>query len=316
MRLVKQLDGSRFASANCGPVSTSHALLWSTRGKVFRSPSRLRELLDGRWSGPEDATSLADQKRLWDGQRDDARDRGLVLPAYDRRVAADSQGIRDALDRDLGVVVQIDYKVLNERRPDVSGDRGFKGLHVVFVDRKRRRKDGLIEVRVWDGLHDGRTRGTITYARGPVWWPLHLLLLCAHARVRREIKGADNLATFAVIHRATPIPAKPVPVPPAPEPTPEPPAPDARIAELEAELSTVRDLLADAETTLAMHQAEHDELVEQVEHLAAVLGSVRTGLMGTADQVASALEDIEEVLGDDADPGDGDPADGVGQEAG
>ena len=305
MRLVRQLDGSRYASANCGPVATAHALRWSTRGRLRPDPAEVRRRMDGQWVGPDDATSLSDNARAWETFRNGARREGLDLPEFRRFVASDSGRILEALDRGKGVIVQIDHRVLNSRRPDLSGDRGFMGLHVVFIPRARRRQGG-VEVLVYDGLYDGRQRGTIRYPEGPQWWPLWVLIKCAEARVRREIEGSVDRATFAVIDRAGEW-VKPEPVPePTPEPQPEPTC-EERLDEALAQRDAAREEATVQGTMLRLATEEREKLED-------LLRSMRTGVQSTAEVLDALLASIDEAVGPPLPDAGQDPAEGVGEE--
>ena len=290
-KLRRQLDGSRWADANCGPVSTAHAMDWSTGGRVHPSPPAIRDALAGTWSGPGDATSLADQARAWATFRDDARDRGLRLGAYTRRLMDPWSEVIDALDAGYGVVLQISYPTLTVRRPDLSGDPAFTGLHVIFLAGIRRRK-GNVQLLDYDGLYDGRRAGI---PKGAQWVPAWVLKEAAQEKVRRSLIAdgmpadrakdkAHGVAVFAIVARSTVI-AKP-------EPEPEPTC-DERVA-----------------ASVAAAVAVYDERITVLE---LALGGARTALIGAGDAVDDALEDIDELLVPDVDDGT-DPGDGVGTE--
>lgn len=290
-KLRRQLDGSKHAGANCGPVSTAHAMAWSTGGRVHPSPSAIRDALAGTWSGPGDATSLADQARAWATFRDDARDRGLRLGAYTRRLMDPWSEVIDALDAGYGVVLQISYPTLTVRRPDLSGDPAFMGLHVIFLAGIRRRK-GNVQLLDYDGLYDGRRAGI---PKGAQWVPAWVLKEAASEKVRRSLiadgtpadrakDSAQGVAVFAVVARSTVI-AKP-------EPKPEPTC-DERVAE-----------------SVATAVAVYDERIAALE---LALGGARTALGAVGDAVDDALKDIDELLVPDVDDGT-DPGDGVGTE--
>lgn len=286
LRLVKQLDGSAQQGANCGPVSTAHAVAWSTRGRLTPTPTQVRKEMGGTWSGPGLATSLADNQRAFDSYRDDARRRRLRLGTYTRRLMSPWDGAMAALDDGGALVIQTDYDWLNREKPRWSGDRNFRGLHVIFVPRKRER-DGRTDMLVYDGLFDGRTA---VIPRGPQWVPASIIRNAAESRVVRALVGegmtperarraADGLATYAVVTRSTDIVPKP------PDPGPEP--------------ATCDDLL--------------DAANARIEALELALGTARTALVNAGDGIADALADIDEAMPAETDP-EAHPGDGVGSE--
>lgn len=301
----RQLDGSRYASANCGPVSTSLGMDWSTGGKVHPSPAAVRDAMGGTWSGPGDATNLGDNARAWATYRDDAREKGLRLGSYTRRLMDPWSEVIDALDAGYGVVLQVSYPTITARAPTLSGDPAFKGLHVIFLAAIRRRK-GNVQLLSFDGLYDGRRAGI---PKGAQWVPAWVLKEAAEEKVRRSLvsggmaagqakERADGTAVFAVIGRSTAI-AKPDP---KPAPTPLTCEERIEVAVAAAEAS-LRDVLA----------GEIDAMADRIKALELALGGARTALISAGDAVDDALADIDEVM--PAAPDDGSaPDDGVGAE--
>lgn len=278
LSVVRQLDGSRYAAANCGPASVAAAYHWATGGAGGSLvAAEVRDLCEGRWSGPGDATSLADAVRVWERLVQRANRRRLRLPELTRVVAGDPDGM---LRAGRAAIVQVDYGVVNSERPHLSGDRRFSGLHVVVaagVDDRHR-------VRVADPLYDGRRRGV---PRGTMWWPVTLLVEAAAERVIRG-GGPGGRATYATVRPAVTVPV-PVPVPE--------PGPDLLRARLRQALARVEAMEARAEAA----EAVRDELE-------ALLSGVLDGLGGALEDATVALA---LAAGDDS---VGDAGDGTGAE--
>lgn len=301
-RHLDQFDGSRHQGGACGDISTRHALDWSTGGAICPGAPTIRKLL-GTWVGqqatpPTDATSLGDQSRAWAGFRDEAREKGLRLGSYTRNLMKPWDDAIAALDAGYAIVVQFDHATWNDG-PAASGDPAFRGFHVVFIPRLRRR-NGRVELLDYDGMFDGRRKGI---PQGPQWVPAWTMKKAAEEKVRKTLiadgmkpddarKRAEGVAVFAVVTRSTPI-VKPEP---EPEPEPEPqPGDDDTIA--------WRELLA-----------ERDARITALE---VALGTARTALLGLKNDGAidAALADIAEALPIDdlADP-DAVASIGVGKE--
>lgn len=315
----RQLTSGRYAGANCGPVSTAHAVDWSSGGRVHPSPEAVRDALGGTWSGPGDATSLEDQARAWATYRDDARRMGLRLGRYTRMLVKPWSEVIDALDAGHGIVLQIDYPTIRRRRPHLSGDPNFGGLHVVFIP--RRRPGALLS---FDGLYDGRKRAWGQAPKGPQWVPGWVAKEAAEVKIVRSLladetfaqgkpdqerrrlakERADGNAVFAIVTRSTPI-VKPLPEPePEPEPTPEPC--EARLAKSTYALAVLQGIADEQERELEAQDA-------RITALEVALGTARTALVAAGEGIDEALADIEELLPDDPDV-DAEPVDGVGDE--
>lgn len=306
-----QLDGTKYAGANCGCVMTANAIAWSTGGALHPSPTAVRNALDGIWVGqqstpPDDSTSLSDQQRAWSSFRDDARKLGYRLGSYTRHLMEPWAAVEKALEDGFAVGLQYDYGYINAHARGQSGSPTFDGFHVALIVRKRA-SGGRTSFLVYDGLYDGR-RADIP--KGPQWVPGWVLKRAAEEKVRKTLiaggtSKADaarlsaGRAVFAVIARSEPI-AKPEPEPapePHPEPTPTPPTCDELITEA-VELATGwRD--------------------QRITSLEVALGTARTALMhlrALGQEADDAMADIAEALGETP-PSDEDPAAGVGADS-
>lgn len=280
-RHLHQFDGSRHQGGACGDISTRHALDWSTGGAIRPPAAAIRKAL-GSWVGqqatpPTDATSLADQSRAWASYRDDAREKGLRLGAYTRNLMKPWDDAIAALDAGYAIVVQFDHATWNDG-PAASGDPAFRGFHVTFIPRLRRRA-GRVELLDYDGMFDGRRKGI---PKGPQWVPAWAMRKAAEEKVRKTLiadgmkpdeakRRAEGVAVFAVVARSEPI-VKPQP---KPDPEPEPCA---------EETAAWRQLLAERDTRITA--------------LELALGTARTALIGLKNDGAidAALADIDAAL--------------------
>lgn len=183
---VKQLDGSPFAGANCGPASVASALRWSTRHVLHPTPSLVRERLGDHDGG----TQPKDLQTAWASFADGAQRRGYRLPKMRYRPAGEFSALLDLLWRGDAAVVAVMYDKVPD---DLSGDPAYAGGHSVFVE-SITQKNGIARVRVFDPLCDGRRQGIP--GPGPVLWPVSVL---------RNACGAwagKDLATYNAVSRA------------------------------------------------------------------------------------------------------------------
>lgn len=151
---------------DCGPRSWQHALDHATRGRVFASIERIRDL--GRVPGP---------------QRTSVIDGSLALKALgvrsERVIGEEWELVDDALREGSGVVLCITYGVLNRLTPWRSGDPRFTGGHSIYVQERRRGPgDRRYRTLSFDSLYDGRRPGI---PPGPRWVRLGMLRRAAEA---------------------------------------------------------------------------------------------------------------------------------------
>lgn len=245
-RFVRQLDGSPNAGENCGPVAVCHGLRWATANTVDPSPTQVRKAMH---TGPG-GTNLDDQQRAWDEMREVAKALGWELGPLRAHIAQPWDRVTDALDEGRSVMLQMSYRVVNVRRPDLSGDPSFMGMHSLFLAR-RRVSGGRAEIKVYDGLRDGRRPGI---PRGPVWYPAWLLRDAA-----AEFSMVDGRASFAVAKRGDRVEE---PAPPDPEDCSEL---HARIDTLEQTLGIAQAALRGASELIAPAIADIDEVLSAVD---------------------------------------------------
>jgi hypothetical protein len=167
-----QLNGSATASDDCWVRAVSMGVDFATYGSTVPTVQHIRNRA-GVQSG---AGNTADQKKASESYNtpDETGDREPV--AFDRHVADawQPEGLPvDAMkNKNKMVVLSIDYGVVNEKKPNLSGDRNFNGGHsVIFGNTRTNGETGNLEVKCFDSLYDGR-RSEIP--NGPQWWPMWL----------------------------------------------------------------------------------------------------------------------------------------------
>lgn len=157
---VIQLDGSPYASVNCGPASIAAALRWATNHDVEPTPSDVRKRV-GDFSGG----IRPDQVRAgWEPYIDVAAKKGWVLQDVQFRPGIPFDRLMATLDKGHGALVPILYSQVPMR---LRGSKTFKGNHAIFCQGTRT-QNGIKQIRVYDPLNDGRAEGIP--ARGPVWY--------------------------------------------------------------------------------------------------------------------------------------------------
>jgi hypothetical protein len=159
-----QLNGSATAGEDCGVRSTSMAIDFATKGAQVPSVSALRD----RMGVPSGGTNTAEQEKGAESY-DTPKETGQRQPVqYERKVGVPWDQFTGPLQNaDKAVVLSLDYGVVNDKKPKLSGDPNFNGNHSIMFLGSREGGDG-IEVKAWDSLYDGRRDGI---PKGPQWWP-------------------------------------------------------------------------------------------------------------------------------------------------
>lgn len=166
-KLQAQLNGSKTAGEDCVVRASSTGVDWATLGHKVPTVSDFRKRARNASTGltTEEAHRALvsyDSPAETGGRTDIAAYRFLRQPVGE---------LRERVKAGKWAVLWLSYAVVNDRRPDLSGDPRFRGAHAVGVLGQRVR-EGVVEWRVWDSLADGRRRGI---AKGPDWWPRWLV---------------------------------------------------------------------------------------------------------------------------------------------
>lgn len=152
-----QLDGSRCASANCGPTTFSIATDLDWLGTRKGSPVPVRNAIGLYCPG---TNSLQNRDAI----------RGLYATVVTPEVDVPWSMVADALRARRGVAIVIRYSVLHGTPFDSC--RSFDGLHWIFACDLERDASGNEVPLVYDPLADGRYSWI---PRGAKRWPLSLL---------------------------------------------------------------------------------------------------------------------------------------------
>jgi len=238
-RHQRQLNGTPTAGADCGVRSTSMAIDFATKGKTVPTVTALRS----RMGVKAGSTTTADQQRGAQSYNTPEETGGRKPIKFNRHVGVPFSTFVPALKNgSVAVVLSLSYKVVNNKKPGLSGDPNFMGSHSVMFLGSRQTASGGTEVKAWDSLYDGR-RASIP--KGPQWWPLWLV---EDACAAFAAAAGAGKATGGIV----PTPALlsvPVPTPPPPDPEPEPPIdlPESptREQEMEEALNEERAALVD-----------------------------------------------------------------------
>jgi hypothetical protein len=209
----RQLNGTATAGEDCGVRSTSMAIDFATKGKTVPTVLALRT----RMGVKAGSTTTADQKKGAESYDTKAETGGRKPIKANRQVGVPFDTFVPALKNgNVAVVLSLSYKVVNNKKPNLSGDRAFNGSHSVMFLGSRTASGGGTEVLSWDSLYDGRRTGI---PKGPQWWPLWLVEDACNAFAAAAGSGK---ATGLII----PTPALLSVPAPTPPPTPEPEPPD------------------------------------------------------------------------------------------
>jgi hypothetical protein len=231
----KQLNGSATAGEDCWVRSVSMAIDFATKGAQVPSVDAIRN----RANNPSGGGNTADQERAAESY-DTPGETGQRQPVkYDRKVGAPWGDFTGPLQNgDKAVVLSIDYGIVNDKKPGLSGDPGFDGNHSVMFLGSREGGDG-IELKAYDSLYDGRRSGI---PNGPQWWPQWL------AKDAAAAFAGSGKATGGVVPTSYLLDGDPEPEPPPTSSSPDPAAMESALIEERAALVT---FTADAERRIA-----------------------------------------------------------------
>ena len=166
-KLQAQLNGSRTAGEDCVVRASSTGVDWATKGAKVPAVSDFRKRARNASTGLN--TEEAHRGlRSYDTPAELGGFSDIVAHRYLRQPKAE---LRERVKAGRFVVLWMSYAVLNDTRPNLSGDPRFRGAHAIGVLGQRVR-EGTVEWRVWDSLADGRRKGI---AEGPDWWPRWLV---------------------------------------------------------------------------------------------------------------------------------------------
>jgi hypothetical protein len=215
---VKQLDGSKYASVNCGPTSAAMAIAHASRNRIVPTPSEMRE----RGDMGTGATGFAELKRAVATFGPDFAAIGLEAPKLIRLGYIGVDELRTTLiDPSAFHIVAVKYKPIHGTPYD--GCPTFDGAHFVTAQRiyVPRGAEYFHRLRKWelprwpadrlmehgstldeDPLADGR-RPSIPQAAQ--LWPLGLLVRMADQF--NDAAPYDGKFPVAVIYRAKEIAA-------------------------------------------------------------------------------------------------------------
>jgi hypothetical protein len=256
--LIKQLDGSADAGANCGMAAAAMAVNFATQGARKPTPTMMRKRA-GAPSGPGRATNTANQERAvesFDGKGEHSGNSdstgGREPLKYHRKLGQPWKVLQDALDTGTKVVnVQIDYDVVNSKWPSKSGDKNYTGDHSITLFGRRQTKTGMWELRSYDPLYDGRKAGV---PKGPQWLPEWVIKMAAE-------KFAEDKDVF--VGGVIPMSPKVQPEPPVITPPPvTPPVDPPVIPSVDPGVPSLEDRFREA---LEAARALIDEALDPVE---------------------------------------------------
>lgn len=228
----RQLNGTLTAGEDCGVRSTSMAIDFATRGATVPTVAALRTRM-GVKTGPTNTSQQQKGAQSYDTPAETGKRKPVVFNR--QSPAAWSEFVGPLTNGDKAVVLSLDYGIVNDKKPNVSGDRAFDGNHSIMFLGSRQTAQGT-EVKAWDSLYDGRRQGI---PKGPQWWPLWLV--------------RDACAAFAGAGRATGgiVPYSPLLVPAAPPPGPMPPDPEPiELPDLPSREQQMEDALNEERTAL------------------------------------------------------------------
>jgi len=230
----RQLNGTSTAGEDCWVRAVSMAIDFATKGHAVPTVAAVR----ARAGVPTGAGNTANQEKAAESY-DTSKETGGRKPVkFDRRVAAPWADATGPLQNgDKAVVVSLSYRVVNEKKPTLSGDRAFMGNHSIMFLGSRQTAAG-VEVKAWDSLYDGRRTGI---PKGPQWWPLWLVRDAAAAFAGYGEWTGGVIPTATLLVSAPPTP----PTNPEPEPPVDLPDLPTREEEMEEALNEERAALVD-----------------------------------------------------------------------
>lgn len=166
-KLQAQLNGGKTAGEDCVVRASSMGVDWATRGAKVPTVADFRKRARNASSGltTEEAHRAL---RSYDTPAETGGRSDIAAYRYLRQPKGE---LRERVKAGRWTVLWMSYAVVNELRPNLSGDPRFKGAHAIGILGQRVR-EGVVEWHVWDSLADGRRRGI---AKGPDWWPRWLV---------------------------------------------------------------------------------------------------------------------------------------------
>jgi hypothetical protein len=236
-------------------ASTIMALDFMTCGEIRKGVAAIRDAM-GQPSGATTTKQQEEALRFFalSPQRIATLDKQeLVPPRVQRLICVDFELARTALDHGRGLIIAISYKVVNLRRPDLSGDT-FKGPHSIFVDAVREKPGKGAEWRVYDPL----------YHDGPRWWPEWLVRRAA-ARMKVLDGVPVGLGRILCVKVTRPLPRHDHASPEdgvddaTPQMGPAHDKPDAPTGSLVDQVAALQRTVDDLRRQLAVLDAEDDD---------------------------------------------------------
>ena len=223
-KFQKQLDGSPTASSDCGVRSASMGIDWATDGAKVPNVADFRRRAGTVGDKPNTTATLQKGVQSYDTA---AETNGYKPLKATRKLQAPHSELDSLAGAGRWLTLSIDYGVVNDRRPDLSGDRAFRGGHSVGL-LGRRVFNGTVEYKIWDPLADGRRDGI---PKGPKWWPRTLV-----QKATEKFAQKSGAWTGLLQINSNPVEDPTPPEPPEP-PKPPKPTPEEVIARLTKELN-------------------------------------------------------------------------------
>lgn len=280
-RNFPQFDGHALASRNCA-VSVARAQVhFGLHGLVTPTAGEIRKRMGtSAWATPSDV------KRAVESYDSEAKKRGYRPLRYKMAgtlanglytSGASRAGLVARIKRLEMVHIVVDYAVVNDRFPALSGSSGFRSRHAIWVGGGTKAKPGWrlragkLEVRLADSTW-GRAG---TPAAAPRWVPLSAVWAMADGAW--SSRGGTGWVGGSVA--CAPPLAKP-----QPEPEPEP-----VVCLPESELADLHEQLAEAQEQLGQARALIEELQtrrlprELVDRLLQVAAEIDAAVPASAD---------------------------------
>lgn len=289
-----QLRGGPTQGEDCGVVATAMALDFITCGQVDKDVRQIRNAM-GVKTGPTRTIEQEAALRtfaLSDERLRKIRERGQRPPKVQRRVLVPFEEARDALEAGKALVISIGYRVVNRRRPGLSGDRAFQGCHSIFADGIRDDPKGGRSWRIFDPLYNVPGEPWRPVPTGPQWWPEWLVrraaarmnVVMGHDAQGDEIRGEVGPGRIVFVAVTRPRPRRPD-VPDTddededegPRPANDAPDPAEQFLRSRAQVARLRARIADLEAENEAAEERIGELEAAVGDVAALLAAVQDG---------------------------------------
>jgi len=299
-----QLRGGPTQGEDCGVVSTAMALDFITCGQVDKDVRQIRSAMGVR-TGPTRTVEQEAALRKFALSPERLRtigERKHRPPKVQRRVLVPFEEAREALEAGKALVISIGYRVVNGRRPGLSGDRGFQGCHSIFAAAIRDEPKGGRSWLIYDPLYNVPGEPRRPVPTGPQWWPEWLMrraaarmnVLMGHDAQGQEIRGEVGPGRIVFVAVTRPRPRRPD----APDtddeenddaraprgsvdegPRPATDGDDAaeELVRARAQVSRLRARIADLEAENEAAEERLEELETAMGDVAAVLAAVTEG---------------------------------------